>query len=148
MSTSRRSPHLFIFAITMLVAFSSPSPAQVKVLISGGFSAAYQELLPQFEKSTGITVATARGESQGAGPTTIGAQLRRGQPADDDVALLNAGPGSDKCFRSSWIFVADRLLARNVAQYRKEVRAPFSSGLENDIARFRQPGAVRCLTPT
>ena len=52
---SRRSPHTFVFAITMLVAFPSSSPAQVRVLISGGFSAPYQELLPQFEKSTGIT---------------------------------------------------------------------------------------------
>jgi len=75
-------PHIFIFAITMLVTMPSPSRAQVRVLISGGFSAAYQELLPQFEKSTGITVSTARGASQGDGPTTIGAQLRRGQPAD------------------------------------------------------------------
>lgn len=82
MNTSRRSPHIFIFAITIIVALPSPSPAQVRVLISGGFSAAYQELLPQFEKSTGITVTTARGASQGDGPTTIGAQLRRGQPAD------------------------------------------------------------------
>jgi len=73
MNKSRRSPHMFIFAITMLVALPSPSPAQVRVLISGGFSA---------EKSTGITVTTARGASQGYGPTTIGAQLRRGQPAD------------------------------------------------------------------
>jgi molybdate transport system substrate-binding protein len=77
-------PHIFIFAITMLVTMPSPSRAQVRVLISGGFSAAYQELLPQFEKSTDITVTTARGASQGDGdgPTTIDAELRRGQPAD------------------------------------------------------------------
>jgi len=56
MNKSRRPPHTFVFAITMLVAFPSSSPAQVRVLISGGFSAPYQELLPQFEKSTGITV--------------------------------------------------------------------------------------------
>jgi molybdate transport system substrate-binding protein len=56
--------------------------AQIRVLLSGGFSAAYQELLPQFEKSTGITVTTARGRSEGDGPNTIGAELRRGQGAD------------------------------------------------------------------
>ena len=64
--------------------------AKVSVLISGGFSAAYLELLPQFEKSTGITVTTARGASQGSGgdgPTTIDAQLRRGLPAD--VVILS-----------------------------------------------------------
>lgn len=87
MIRSRRSSHIFVFAITILIALPSASPAQVRVLISGGFAAAYQELLPQFEKSTGITVTTARGASQGDGPTTIGAQLRRGQPAD--VVILS-----------------------------------------------------------
>src|SRR5580704_6199525 len=74
----------------MLVAFPSSSPAQVRVLISGGFSAPYQELLPQFEKSTGITVTTARGASGGSGPDgpiTISAELQRGQPAD--VVILS-----------------------------------------------------------
>ncbi|HSZ57268.1 MAG TPA: hypothetical protein VK797_16500 [Tepidisphaeraceae bacterium] len=47
MTKPRRSLYVFIFAITMLVAMPSSSPAQVRVLISGGFSAAYQELLPQ-----------------------------------------------------------------------------------------------------
>jgi Bacterial extracellular solute-binding protein len=56
---------------------------------SGGFSAAYQELLPQFQNTTGITVTTARGASQGDGPNTIGAQLRRGVPAD--VVIMSRG---------------------------------------------------------
>jgi molybdate transport system substrate-binding protein len=82
MNKSRRSPQILIFAITMLLALPSASPAQVRVLMSGGFSAAYQELLPQFQDTTGVTVTTARGPSQGDGPNTIGAQLRRGVPAD------------------------------------------------------------------
>jgi molybdate transport system substrate-binding protein len=82
MNMSYQLSKVWIFAITILVALPSPSPAQVRVLISGGFSAVYQDLLPQFEKSTGVTVTTARGASQGDAPTTIGAQLRRGQPAD------------------------------------------------------------------
>jgi molybdate transport system substrate-binding protein len=76
-----------MFAITLVLALPASLPGQVSVLMSGGFSAAYQELLPQFEKSTGITVTTARGASQGDGPTTIGAQLRRGQLAD--VVILS-----------------------------------------------------------
>ncbi len=71
-----------LFALTMILALPGASPAQVRVLMSGGFSAAYQELLPQFESATGITVTTARGASQGDGPGTIGAQLRRGVHAD------------------------------------------------------------------
>jgi molybdate transport system substrate-binding protein len=57
-------------------------PAQVKVLMSSGFLAPFQEVLPEFEKSTGIQVTVTRGASQGNAPNTIGAQLRAGVPAD------------------------------------------------------------------
>jgi molybdate transport system substrate-binding protein len=89
MNTSRQSLRKLIFAFTILFALPVASPAQVRVLMSGGFSAAYQELLPQFQNATGITVTTARGASQGDGPNTIGAQLRRGVPAD--VVIMSRG---------------------------------------------------------
>jgi molybdate transport system substrate-binding protein len=54
----------------------------VNVLISGGFSAAYDRLLPEFERASGIKVTTGSGASQGTGPQTIAAQLARGVPAD------------------------------------------------------------------
>jgi molybdate transport system substrate-binding protein len=56
--------------------------AQLRVITSGGFAAAFQEIQPGFEKATGIKVTVTRGASQGSGPETIGAQLRRGFPAD------------------------------------------------------------------
>jgi molybdate transport system substrate-binding protein len=55
--------------------------AQLIVLISGGFSGAYERLLPEFERASGIKVTTTSGASQGAGPQTIAAQLARGVPA-------------------------------------------------------------------
>ncbi len=61
--------------------------ARLNVLISGGFSGAYEQLLPQFESACGIKVTTASGASQGTGPQTIGAQLARGVPAD--VVILS-----------------------------------------------------------
>src|ERR1700685_870757 len=73
--------HKLVFAIAVL-AWPAASFAQLNVIMSGGFAAAYQELLPEFEKSTGVTVTTGRGQSQGNGPNAIGAQLRRGVPAD------------------------------------------------------------------
>jgi molybdate transport system substrate-binding protein len=60
---------------------------QLNVLISGGFSRAYEQLLPEFERTTGIRVTTGSGASQGAGPQTIAAQLARGVPAD--VVILS-----------------------------------------------------------
>ena len=59
----------------------------VRVLISGGFNRAYDALLPQFERSTGIKVSTGSGSSQGTGPQVIAAQLARGVPAD--VVILS-----------------------------------------------------------
>ena len=61
--------------------------AQLKVLISGGFSGAYEKLLPEFERTSGIKVTTGSGASQGTGPQTIAAQLARGAPAN--VVILS-----------------------------------------------------------
>ena len=66
------------------VAFLSPTPssAQLNVITSVGFEAAYNELVPVFQKSSGITVLTKHFASQGSGPDTIAAQLRAGAAAD------------------------------------------------------------------
>lgn len=74
--------NILMVAITLVLALPASLPAQITVISSGGFSASYEELLPQFEKSTGITVTTLRGESQGDGPNTIDGELRGGPPAD------------------------------------------------------------------
>ena len=70
----------------LLIAVSVLTPgalfAQLNVITSGGFAAPLREILPDFQRTTGMTVATARGQSQGGGPNAIGAQLRRGTPAD------------------------------------------------------------------
>jgi molybdate transport system substrate-binding protein len=66
--------------------------AQVNVLISGGFSGAYEELLPEFERASGIKIATGSGASQGTGPQTIAAQLAGGV-ACDVVILSREGLG-------------------------------------------------------
>jgi molybdate transport system substrate-binding protein len=82
MNQHRQSLATSLLGIAAILALPSPSFAQLKVIMSGGFVAVLQEILPEFEKTTGLTVTTARGPSQGKGPNTIGAQLRRGVPAD------------------------------------------------------------------
>ena len=79
-------PLLSLLAM-LILAQPTSSFAQINVIISGGFSAAYREVLPAFERTTGITVTTASGASQGNGSDTIGALLRRGEPAD--VVIMN-----------------------------------------------------------
>jgi len=103
---NKKTPR-FGWAVVIAAALGLPSQsfAQLKVIISGGFSAPYEQVAPQFEKSTGITVTATRGASQGTGPNTIGAQLRRGVPADvvimsreglnDLIAERRIVPGTD-----------------------------------------------------
>lgn len=74
--------------------------AKLNVLMSGGFSGAYKKLLPDFQRSNGIDVATGSGASQGAGPQTIAAQLARGVSAD--VVILSR-EGLDDLFAANKI---------------------------------------------
>jgi molybdate transport system substrate-binding protein len=59
----------------------------LKVIISGGFSTAYRALLPEFQRTTGVSVETGSGASQGKGPLTIAAQLESG--ASFDVVIMS-----------------------------------------------------------
>lgn len=74
--------------------------AELKVIISGGFSGPYEQLVPQFERTTGISVATGSGSSQGKGPQTIAAQLARDVPAD--VVILSR-EGLTELIAARWI---------------------------------------------
>ena len=76
-----------VAALAALLISPQGASAQMKVLISGGFSGAYEKLLPEFEQASGIKVTTGSGASQGDGPQTIGAQLVRGEKAD--VVILS-----------------------------------------------------------
>jgi molybdate transport system substrate-binding protein len=80
-----RSPHFHNVAIS--IAFSlwlagTAHAAEVHVMISGGLSAAYNTLVPEFEKATGNKVITAYGPSMGTTVNAIPMRLDRGEPAD------------------------------------------------------------------
>src|SRR5262249_57493112 len=92
--------------------------AQLNVLISGGFAGAYEQLLPEFQRMSGIKVTTGSGSSQGLGPQTIAAQLGRGVAADV-VILSREGLGE---------LIAAKMIA---------------AGTDVDLARVRLGVAVR-----
>src|ERR1700743_3454544 len=66
---------------TLLLA-GSANAAEVRVMISGGLTAAYKELVPEFERLTGNKVITAYGPSMGTTANAIPVRLERGEPAD------------------------------------------------------------------
>lgn len=74
-----------LITLSLLILFSAAGIAEaseVKVMISGGLTAAYKELVPQFERATGNTVVTAYGPSMGTTENAIPVRLARGEPAD------------------------------------------------------------------
>lgn len=78
-----------VLATTALPA----SAVDVHVMASGGFTAAYKELVPEFERTTGHKVISAYGASMGGAPDSIPSRLERGEPAD---VLILAGSALDR----------------------------------------------------
>jgi molybdate transport system substrate-binding protein len=69
------------FAAALLLT-GAANAVEVRVMISGGLTAAYKELVPEFERVTGNRVLTAYGPSMGTTINAIPIRLERGEPAD------------------------------------------------------------------
>ncbi|WGF89291.1 substrate-binding domain-containing protein [Marinivivus vitaminiproducens] len=83
-------------AAGMAAIAASATPVQaadIHVMASGGFTAAYKALLPGFERETGHRVVSAYGASMGGAPDSIPSRLERGEPAD---VLILAGSALDR----------------------------------------------------
>src|SRR5437868_3244074 len=81
----RVSVNFRAFALAILSVFLltvTAGAAEVRVMISGGLTAAYKALVPEFERGTGHKVLTAYGPSMGTTVNAIPVRLERGEPAD------------------------------------------------------------------
>jgi len=79
-AAARRACILGVAAALLLS--QTASAAEVRVMISGGLTAAYNALVPDFERATGHKVITAYGPSMGTTANAIPVRLERGEPAD------------------------------------------------------------------
>jgi molybdate transport system substrate-binding protein len=68
--------------VATLALSGAARAAEVRVMISGGLTAAYNALVPEFERATGNKVQTAFGPSMGTTTNAIPVRLERGEPAD------------------------------------------------------------------
>src|SRR5215213_6982458 len=117
----RRALVLGIAALPFLARRAAA--AEVTVLTSGGLTAAYRLLGPDFERATGHILRTVQGSSMGAAPDAIPQRLARREPAD---VLLLAADG------------LEALIDRGLAQ----------PGSRVDVARsLTLPGQKRKLRP-
>ncbi|MDR3467944.1 MAG: substrate-binding domain-containing protein [Xanthobacteraceae bacterium] len=82
MTAIKRTVHLVLCVATLLALHAAAAATEIRVMVSGGLSAAYKELVPQFERASGHTVVTAYGPSMGATENAIPVRLARGERAD------------------------------------------------------------------
>jgi molybdate transport system substrate-binding protein len=93
------------FAAALLLA-QVASAAEVRVMISGGLTAAYNALVPQFERATGHKVITAYGPSMGTTVNAIPVRLERGEPAD---VLIMVGYALDGLIKQGKVVAESRV---------------------------------------
>jgi molybdate transport system substrate-binding protein len=63
---------------------------EIRVICSGGFTAAYNILAPRFEQITGKKIVSAYGASMGNAPDAIPQRLARGEPTDIIILARSA----------------------------------------------------------
>ena len=105
----RLSINIRALALGILSAFllsSAASAAEVRVMISGGLTAAYKALVPEFERATGHKVLTAYGPSMGTTANAIPVRLERGEPAD---VLIMVGYALDDLAKNGKVIADSRV---------------------------------------
>lgn len=143
--------------------------ADIHVLTSGGLTAAYRILGPEFERATGHRLITAQGASMGAAPDAIPQRLARNEPADVLLlaangleALMAAGeavPGSRVDIAESLIGLAVRSGAprpdiasmagfrRTLLEARSIAYSASASGVYIETEMYRRMGLEAELAP-
>ncbi len=84
---------LFISLVGGFLLPGSSFAADIQVVSSGGFAAAYKELAPEFEKETGNKLISAWGPSMGTTKNAIPVRLDRGEGID--VVIMVGGSLDD-----------------------------------------------------
>jgi molybdate transport system substrate-binding protein len=99
---------LFNYAALILIASLSTvaQAEEIRVMTSGGFTAAYKILGPEFAASTGNTLDTALGPSMGKAPEAIPNRLARGEQAD---VVIMVGYALDDLIKQGKVDPASRV---------------------------------------
>jgi molybdate transport system substrate-binding protein len=105
-SISRNLRALALGLAATLLLTGAASAAEVRVMISGGLTAAYNALVPEFERLTGNKVITAYGPSMGTTVNAIPVRLERGEPAD---VLIMVGYALDDLAKQGKVIADSRV---------------------------------------
>src|ERR1700730_15906875 len=104
--------HSVLIAIGFLLSVPVARAAEIKVMSSAGFKAAYLELAAEFERTTGHTIVNAWGPSMGDTPQAVPNRIARGEPVD---VVIIAGEALDGLIKNGEVAAASRAdLARSL----------------------------------
>jgi molybdate transport system substrate-binding protein len=96
----------------LLLSSAATNAAEIRVMSSGGFKAAYLELAKEFESATGDTIVSAWGPSMGDTPQAIPNRIARGEPVD---VVIIVGDALDKLIQDGKVVRSSRVdLARSL----------------------------------
>ncbi|MGJ7547392.1 substrate-binding domain-containing protein [Pseudomonas alloputida] len=95
-----------LLAATLLAGCSLAQAAELTVMTSGGFTAAYKQLAPQYAAQSGDTLVTVLGPSMGKAPEAIPNRLARGEHAD---VVIMVGYALDELIRQGKVDPASRV---------------------------------------
>lgn len=93
-------------ALCALLAAAAPGADEIKVVTSGGFTAAYLELVPQYEGATHNKLATEFGPSMGTTQNAIPIRLERGEAID---VVIMAAPALDDLIKQGKVRAGSRV---------------------------------------
>jgi molybdate transport system substrate-binding protein len=85
-----RSNRLHTFVALLFLVSGASRAADVRVVSSGGFAAAYRTLAPEFEQTTGNHLITGWGPSMGNTPDAVPQRLARHEPIDVVIMVGSA----------------------------------------------------------
>ncbi len=95
-----------LLAAALLAGCSLAQAAELTVMTSGGFTAAYKQLAPKYAAQSGDTLVTVLGPSMGKAPEAIPNRLARGEHAD---VVIMVGYALDELIRQGKVDPASRV---------------------------------------
>lgn len=96
----------WLAAAALASAMLPADAAELRVMISGGFTAAYKQLGPRFAASSGDTLDTISGPSMGESKEAIPNRLARGEQAD---VLIMVGYALDRLIKEGKVIPSSRV---------------------------------------
>jgi len=97
---------LSFLAVACAVVAPLAQAEQLTIMTSGGFTAAYQRLAPQYSEQSGDKLTTVLGPSMGKAPEAIPNRLARGEHAD---AVIMVGYALDELIKQGKVDPASRV---------------------------------------